>query len=137
MGDVVKVRWVRSTELDKPRRLKLYFDTGSSVTLIRKSACVGFAGVYALPKPRKFRGVGDGRFYGTHIVDMEIRLLGVWCLHPAYVVDDEAFPGNEHVLIGHDFMQRFDIKIDLKRRRIIANRETLESSRIIRAAVRA
>ena len=71
-------------------------------------------GVMQLPEERNFSGFGNGKFASTGIVQLWFNLLDIWCSQIAYVVD-QSVTGTEDILCGHDFMQLYDIKLDLKK----------------------
>ena len=114
MDDVIKTFPVRSHRRDKPRKLRLYFDSGSPYTLIKRSACRGFKAILRLPGPIDFGGLGNGRSKAAEMIHLEVRMLGIWTRHSAYVVDDAVLEQDEDLLVGHDFMQKFDFVYDCK-----------------------
>lgn len=132
MGNVIKKLNVRSYETEKDKSLFLYFDSGSPYTFIKKSIALQFKEVLKLKVPKKFDGLGNGSFEGTHIMHLEIKLLEFWCSHYAYVVSDEILEEDEDLLVGHDFMQKFDIKLDLKKKDIILNKASLKRAQVVR-----
>ncbi len=132
MGDVIRAFPVRTFDGEKPRRLRLYFDTGSPYTFIKQSACRGFRAVYALPKPKSFGGLGDGKFFAPQGAFLEVRLLGIWCSHAAYVVPDEVLEERYDLLVGHDFMQKFDVNIASQKRDVILDRGALKMAQTVR-----
>jgi hypothetical protein len=132
MGDIVKGFPVRSYEGDRAKRLRLYFDTGSPYTFVKRSACRGFAEVFGLAKSRSFSGLGNGRFHASHIMSLEVRLLSIWCRHYAYVVDDYVFEEDKDLLVGHDFMQKFNVRLDWERGDVLLNRASLRRAQKVR-----
>lgn len=132
MGDVIKTFPVRSCEGEKPRRLRLYFDTGSPYTFIKESACRGFVNILRLAKPVRFGGLGNGKFQASEFLHFEVRLLGIWCRHAAYVVPDEVLDERYDLLVGHDFMQKFDVNIASKKRDVILDRGALKMAQTVR-----
>lgn len=132
MGDVIEVFGVRSSTGERARPLRLYFDSGSPCTFIKISACRGFKNLLPLAKPKPFGGLGDGAFRATHILDMEVRLLGIWCRHPTYVIPDDVLSDKEDVLIGHDFMQKFDVNIHSRQKRVVLDSASLRAAQIVR-----
>lgn len=109
MGDIILPYATRSARGEKPRTLRYYFDTGSSVTFIKRSATRGMKNVSRLAVPEEFGGMGNGAFRSAHLVPLEVKLLGYWCRHVAYAVEDDVLEPHYDVLAGHDFMQRFNI----------------------------
>ena len=128
MGDVIKKLKVRGLNEDE---LNLYFDTGSPFTFIRKSVAKRLGGMLSLPKPCEFGGLGDGKFMSKEIMVVEVKLLDIWCVQEVFVVEDKEIPRGD-MLVGHDFMQRYGIKLDLKKCEIILDREALISGKIIK-----
>ena len=135
MGDVIKGFPVRSYQGEKPRRLRLYFDTGSPYTFIKRSACRGLRAVYDLPKPMAFGGLGNGRFLAPQGAFLEVRLLGVWCRHAAYVVPDDVLEQRYDLLVGHDFMQKFAVNIASRKRDVLLDRGALRMAQTVRRMV--
>ena len=133
MGDVIKPFSVRSSSCDRARKLKLYFDSGSPYTFIKSSSTRGFKAVWSLPKPLDFGGMGDGVFEAQRMMHLEVCMLRIWVRHSAYVVADSVLDDDEDLLVGHDFMQKFDVKIDSRRRDVILNRGALRRSQKVRA----
>lgn len=132
MGDVIRTFPVRTYEGEKPRRLKLYFDTGSPKTFIKKSACRGLKDIFTLSKPMAFGGLGNGRFLAAQVANLEVRMLGIWCRHAAYVVPDEVLEKRYDLLVGHDFMQNFDVAIAPKKRDLVLDRGALKMAQTVR-----
>lgn len=134
MGDVIRSFPVRSSKEDKPRLLKFYFDTGSPYTFVKRSACKGFVNLSKLGAAVTFHGMGNGRFLVREMLNMEVRLLGIWCRHIAYVVEDSVLEQGYDILVGHDFIQRFDITIRArgKRKALLLNRGALLMAQRIR-----
>ena len=64
------------------------------------------------------------------------RRRGLWCRHAAYVVPDEVLEQRHDLLVGHDFMQNFDIAIAPKRRGLILDRGALKMAQTVRRADR-
>lgn len=132
MGAIAKRFPVRSYEGDRVKRLRLYFDTGSPYTFVKRSACRGFAEVFKLAKSRSFGGLGNGKFHVSHIMSLEVRLLNIWCRHYAYVVDDQVLEEGEDLLVGHDFMQKFNVRLDWEREDVLLNRASLKRAQKVR-----
>ena len=132
MGDVIKRLEIRSYEGEKEKRKRLYFDSGSSYTFAKKTVGQKFKEILKLEVPKKFSGLGNGSFEADSIMHLEVRLLGFWCSHYAYVVEDEILEEDEDLLVGHDFMQKFDVKLDLKNKSLILNRASLKRAQKVR-----
>ena len=132
MGDVIKVFPVRSSRHEKPVPLRMYFDSGSPYTFIRMAAARRFRGLSTLPEPMDFAGLGEGRFYASHGLFFEVRLLIHWCRHSAYVVDDEILAEDYDVLVGHDFMQKFNVGLSPKKRDVVLDPSSLRLAQTVR-----
>ncbi len=132
MGDVIRPFPVRSGAGERPRRLRLYFDSGSPYTFIRESAAVGLHNQLSLLRPKSFGGLGNGRFVARRMVHIEIRMLGYWCSHLAYTIDDNLLESDVDMLVGHDFMQKFDVNIASRKKDVVLNRFSLRRAQIVR-----
>ena len=132
MGDVIRPFQVRSSRRERPRRLRLYFDSGSPYAFIKRSACRGFNAVMRLPFPEPFDGLGSGRFQAREFLHFEARLMGIWCRHAAYVVEDAILTEDEDMLVGHDFTQKFDVSLNSRKRDVILNKVSLRRAEIVR-----
>ncbi|MEW5946631.1 MAG: hypothetical protein AB1742_10580 [bacterium] len=130
MGDVIKKLPIRSGEDEKPRPMNCYFDTGSPYTFVKKSAAGKLKVIAPLSTPRTFKGLGNGRFKVTHIVYLELKLLGFWCSHYGYVIDDSVI--DQDVLAGHDFMQKFNVGLDLRKKKLVLDRASLKRAQTVR-----
>jgi hypothetical protein len=133
MGDVIKAYSVRSTAGEKAREARLYFDTGSSWTFVKSGTAEGLKGVFRLPAPVPFRGLGNGVFHATHAAQLEVRMAGIWVPHLCYVVPDNVLEPSYDVLLGHDFMQRYDVHLESKRRRVLVDKERLRMALRVRS----
>lgn len=116
---------VRSQMVGEGLPLSLYFDSGSPFTFIKYSVANQLGNIFKLPDAVPFLGLGDGQFFSTHMMHLEVELLEIWCRQFAYVVPDELLKEGEDMLIGHDFMQRYDIKLDTKERRVILDKTAI------------
>ena len=132
MGDIIKSFRIRSAVTEKPRSLRCYFDTGSPRTFVKESIALDMKGVAKLPAPNVFHGLGNGSFKATHIIRLEIRLLGIWVPHLCYVVSDDVLDPDYEVLLGHDFMQIYDIQVKPKQRDILVRKEALKMALKVR-----
>lgn len=124
MGDVIVTLRVKSSTGSRARALPLYFDSGASTTLVREDTARRLGNVLSLREPTVFRGLGNGRFRSSKAVQILVRIQGVWCAYLAYVVPQAAM--DEAVIIGHDFMQKFNIRLDPRGRKILADRRDLK-----------
>ena len=50
-------------------------------------------------------------FQSKEIIHLYVKVLRFWCRQVAYVVEDEVLERNYDMLVGHDFMQRYGIKL--------------------------
>jgi hypothetical protein len=132
MGDIIKKFEVRS---EKTRRLRLYFDTGSLRTFVKESAARQLKGLMKLPRPDIFYGLGNGKFKATYGVRIEIKLLGIWVRHFCYVVPDEVLEPRYDILLGHDFMQAYDIRLLPKHQDIVVTKEALKMALTVRTVL--
>lgn len=132
MGDVIKILPVRSYKGERPRKLSLYFDSGSPYTLVKKSVAGKFKDVFNLSMPKDFYGLGNGNFYAPMVMMMEVNLIGYWCKQTGYVVQDDVLENIYDALVGHDFMQNYNVKLDMRRRDIILDKGSLRLAQKIR-----
>jgi len=91
--------------------LVLCFDNGSPYTFIKKSSALKVGELTRLIRPEQFGGLGGGDFYSEESIHLHIKLLQFWCRHWAYVVEDNILEGSYDILVGHDFMQCYGIKL--------------------------
>ena len=134
MGDVIKVFPVRTSRREKPASLRLYFDSGSPYTFIRWSAARSFRGLAPLPERTRFAGLGEGVFYASHGLFFETRLLDLWCRHMAYVVADDTLASSYDMLVGHDFMQKFNVGLAPKQRDVVLDPASLRMAQTVHSA---
>lgn len=125
MSDIIKNYFAKSTEKEKERRLKFLYDNGSPWTFVKRNVALKMRAVSELPEPYPFYGFGDGRFFGTHILQLQIKLKGLWVPHLCYVVSDEVLDKEYDVLVGHDFMQRYDVGVYPKKKKVIISKDAL------------
>ena len=137
VGDIIKSHSVRSAPRERPRSLRFYYDTGSPVTFVKRSSARTLRNVTKLPVAEPFGGLGNGAFMATHLVLLEVRLLGYWCRHVAFVVDDDVLDRNYEVLAGHDFMQRYNIVPLPRRRDVKLDLTAIQLSQKLKSRIRA
>lgn len=130
MGDITLRAKCKTVEDGKVDELALYFNTGSSLTFIREDRAKGLGSVLTLPKPALFSALGNGKFLADAIVELHVELEGIWCRHLCYVAKEKDM--DTEVLVGHDFMQKFNIKLDVKEMKVIIDRESLLRAQLIR-----
>jgi hypothetical protein len=123
VGDVIVKLPVKSAHLARARALPLYFDSGSPTTFVRQDVADVLGHALPLADPEVFHGLGNGRFTARAAIRLLVRIRGVWCTFMAFVVSRDAM--NDGVLIGHDFMQKFNIRLDPRRRTIVVDVEDL------------
>lgn len=126
MGDIIKSYLVRSSSKEKSRVLKFYFDSGSPRTFVKYSAVADTRGIAVLPEQAKFYGLGNGGFYATHCINLELKLLDIWVMYLCYVVPDDVLDEGYDVLLGHDFMQIYDIQLKPRQREVVIRKEALK-----------
>ncbi len=132
MGDIILNFAVRAGCRGAGKQTRLYFDSGSPYTFVKQSVARRLGKVMKLSEPRPFRGLGNGGFRASSVVDLEIHFLDVWCPHIAYVVPDETLEPDEDMLVGHDLMQRLNIRLDPRGRDIMLDRASLRRSLRVR-----
>ena len=133
MGDIIKRFSARSGSGEKSMPLRFYFDTGSPRTFVKKSTASRMKGVAAIPQPQAFWGLGDGQFKATHIVSLEVKLLDIWVPHLCYVVPDKVLDPGYDVLLGHDFMQIYDIESRPRQKDVSIRKDALRMALNVRS----
>jgi hypothetical protein len=131
--DAIRKYRVRSSPKEKPKLLNLYFDTGSPRTFIKQSIALKMKDVAELTLPKIFHGLGNGEFAATHITSLEIQLLNMWVPHLCYVVPDDVLDPSYDILLGHDFMQIYDIHVKPKQREVVMTKEGLRMALKVRS----
>ena len=99
----------------RQRKVVCLFDTGAPSSFIRPEL-VGTLGISTanLPKPVRIR-LGKGSTEVSEIAAVMIRLNGTTLADTAYVM-----PGlTEQYVLGAEFLQRYDIRLDPKRHRLL------------------
>jgi hypothetical protein len=91
--------------------LVLCFDSGSPYTFIKRSSALKVGRLFELVEPRPFGGLGGGDFQSKEIIHLYVKLLQFWCSQVAYVVEDDTLEAIYDILVGHDFMQLYGIKL--------------------------
>ncbi|MBI4546504.1 MAG: hypothetical protein HY707_00880 [Ignavibacteriae bacterium] len=132
MGDIIKTFRVRTRKKERGILLQFYFDTGLPRTFIRYSVASSMKGLAELPDPELFHGFGDGQFVATHIVNIEVNLLNLWVPHICYVVSDATLDPCYDILLGHDFMQIYDIQVKPKKKTVVIDKEALRMALKVR-----
>lgn len=97
------------------RKVDCLFDTGASSSFIRSGLvrALGLSTAH-LPKSLRIR-LGKGSTQVFEIAAVMIRLNGVTLADTAYVM-----PGlTEDYVLGAEFLERYDIRLDPKRRRLL------------------
>jgi len=137
MGHIIRKYRVRSSEKEKPQLLRLYFDTGSPRTFVKQSIASKMSDVTELSYPKIFHGLGNGEFAATHAASVDIQLLDMWVPHLCYVVADDVLDPEYDILIGHDFMQIYDIHVRPKRSEVEMRKDALRMALKVRGSRRA
>jgi hypothetical protein len=130
MGDIILKTKVKTSQQAQEQEGILYFDTGSPETFIREDKVKKLGNIMQLPQPVEFTALGDGEFYCKAVVQLYVKLEDIWCKHLCYVASKKDI--DTEILIGHDFMQKFDIKLNLKKRQVDINHESLLMAQRIR-----
>ena len=113
-----------------------YFDTGSPRTFVKEFAALKMNGLLKLPQQKQFFGLGNGGFKATYMVSLEVQLLDMWVPHPCFVVPDDVLEQRYDVLLGHDFMQIYDVHLELKKREVVIDKEALKMAMKVRSIVK-
>lgn len=132
MGDIILRHPVRSSPRERPRILRVFWDTGALRTLVKASIAGSMKSRAPLPEPVIFHGLGNGGFPADAIVHLYVRLMNQWCPHPAYVVADSVLDDTYNILMGHDFMQGYDVRLRPKTRSIHVDRSALKMAMRVR-----
>ena len=133
MGDIALSLAVKTAPRQRSRRLTLYFDTGSRRTFIRDDVARRLGNVSPLKVPISFTGLGDGGFQCAAVMSLYVRLKGIWCEHLALVASRRDL--DDEVLVGHDFMQIYNIRLDPKKRAILLDKASLVRAQRIRSVI--
>jgi len=92
-------------------KLVFYFDNGSPFTFIKRSSALKVGSLFKLVEPASFGGLGGGGFQSKEIIYLYVKLLEFWCRQVAHVVEDDVLEEDYDILVGHDFMQTYGIKL--------------------------
>lgn len=134
VGDVIRPIDVGSSARRRSLRLRIYFDAGSPRTFVKASTAQRLGGMGHLEEPETFGGLGNGSFRATHMIHLHFRLAGIWVPHFCYVLADSTLEPKYDVLLGHDFMQVYDIRLRLRTREVIVSRDALRMALRVRRA---
>lgn len=129
MGDIIEMLAIR-TRGRKTTRLNAYFDNGSPHTFICEDVAEKVGQVWELSEPKRFHGMGNGKFLSRKAILLDIMLRGYPCYQMAFVVSRSVI--DDDLLIGHDFMQKYNIGLDPKRRKIVLDTMSLKRAQKIR-----
>ena len=123
MGEIKTNTSVRANGTAK--QLELIWDNGSLWTFISESAAKRInAPFFELCEPKTFHGLGNGKFRAHYATNIYIKLRGIWCSYLLYIVPDDAMPKMD-ILIGHEFMQSYNIRLDPRHRKLIIQKDDL------------
>ncbi|MBI3269815.1 MAG: hypothetical protein HYZ53_12390 [Planctomycetes bacterium] len=125
MGDLVLRLPVKTAHGDRARTLAVYVDGGASTTLVREDLAKALGHLLTLHHPGVFRGLGNGRFVAQRMVLLLVRIERVFRTWGAFVVSTRGM--EEEILVGHDLIQKFNIRLDPRGRGILA--DTTDSKR--------
>ncbi|MEW6095608.1 MAG: hypothetical protein AB1567_03660 [bacterium] len=128
MGDITLKTRLKTKEQEQEGIL--YFDTGLPETFIREDKANELGNIMKLPQPVEFNALGDGKFHCNAVIQLYVKLEDVWCRHLCYVASIKDI--DTEILIGHDFMQKFDINLNVKKRQVIINQKSLLMAQRIR-----
>jgi predicted aspartyl protease len=121
MGLIIKeLRIAGDKETQTVRTL---FDTGASMSLIRKAIAEKVATLTLLPKPKKFKlGDGKGEVTATHRITLDIEINECTISDEILVLDNLA----EEMIIGAKTMQAWRIKLDIDEDQVIIDPNVTE-----------
>jgi hypothetical protein len=91
--------------------LVLCFDSGSPYTFIKCSSALSVGRPIVLVASEPFGGLGGGNFGSKEVMLLHAKVLEFWCRQWAYVVEDNILETGYDILVGHDFMQLYGIKL--------------------------
>ncbi len=121
MGIIIKKLKVRGDKGEK--MVNCLFDTGASISFVRKDCQEGIASAYPLIEPMSFSlGDGKGKLKAMGWVHIEVEVNGCKIFDEALIVDSLA----EDMIIGASTMQKYRIKLDLEHDEIILDKKQLE-----------
>lgn len=87
------------------------FDNDSAYTFIKRTSALRVGKLFELAEAAPFSGLGGGSFQSKEIIHFYVKLLAFWCRQVAYVVKDNVLERSYDLLVGHDFMQSYGIKL--------------------------
>ena len=101
------------------RRLKVLFDTGAGASFIRRDSADRIVTTLRLPSPRTFTlGDGVGRLRVNETAILYVYIEGVEISDNFIVAPRLA----DEVIIGANTLQKWRIKLDLERERVIIDK---------------
>ena len=119
MGLIAENLWVIGRRAR--RRVSALFDTGSSDSLIRADLAGEIGHPDELPEPKKYRAAVGSFVVRTSVV-ADVLLAGKRFTALFFVV-----PGlTEELVLGADFMQRWHLRLEPRRRRVILDPKALQ-----------
>ncbi len=125
MGIIIKQLKILSA---KERKAKLFFDTGASSTFIKSNIAEEIGNIVTLPRKYKFKGIDGNTVETDKVIFFAVNLLDIWCPFHAFVIEKEDLPVEVDVFIGCDFMEKYNIKLDPKKKDIIVDKEYLKQT---------
>lgn len=128
MGDIKTRVFVRSSS--KAKLITCTWDCGSPWTFINESTAKQLGKPWELGEPQTFHGLGNGSFAASKAMLVHFKLKGVWCRYLVWVVDDGAMPGID-ILIGHEFMETYNIRLDPKKKNIAVSKKDLLQASLV------
>lgn len=99
------------------------FDTGATLSFIRKDIVKDIATALMMPKPIRFRlGDGDGELEAKEVTSLHFEVDGGMISDEVVIVDKLA----EELIVGAGTLQKWRIKLDLENDDIIIDKKALE-----------
>jgi len=93
------------------KKVKALFDSGASLSLVRRSAVQDVATEVKMPRPATFRlGDGEGQLTAENWAPLFITVKGIDISDNVVVVDKLA----EELIVGAGTLQKWRIKLDLE-----------------------
>lgn len=105
------------------KKIRALFDSGASLSLIRRSAVQDVATEVKMPRPVSFQlGDGEGQLATEKWVPLLITLKGLGISDNVVVVDKLA----EDLIIGAGTLQKWRIKLDLENDDVLIDPQVTE-----------
>lgn len=122
MGTIIKRIEMRGSKGRK--EVEVLFDTGASMSFVRRSVAEEIGMIDKLPEPMRFETAETGKYIvAEEAVRLEFFLDGEWLSDDFLVIQDGVL--SEECIIGAATMQKWRIVIDMER-------ETVYSARAVK-----